>query len=77
MQVHLRSVRQRRYLTLRGLSALTGVTPANLQRIEMGKARPRPTTIRRLAEALGVDPSEIADFEDEERLGNSGHGGNQ
>jgi transcriptional regulator with XRE-family HTH domain len=52
---------------LRTLSALTqeelankaGLTPAAVARIERNEAEPRPSTLRKLAVALGVEPREI------------------
>jgi XRE family transcriptional regulator, regulator of sulfur utilization len=52
---------------LRTLSALTqeeladsaGITATALSRIERNEAEPRPSTIRKLAAALGVEPREL------------------
>jgi transcriptional regulator with XRE-family HTH domain len=52
---------------LRTLNALTqaelaekaGLTTAAVARIERDEAEPRPTTLRKLAEALGVQPREL------------------
>ncbi len=52
---------------LRTLSALTqeeladkaGLTVTALSRIERNQAEPRPSTLRKLAEALGVSPAQI------------------
>ena len=52
---------------LRTLSALTqeeladraGITPTALSRIERNEAEPRPSTLRKLAAALGVEPREL------------------
>ncbi len=54
---------------LRILSALTqaelaqkaGLTPAAVARIERNEAEPRMTTLRKLAETLGVDPAELVE----------------
>jgi transcriptional regulator with XRE-family HTH domain len=52
---------------LRTLSALTqeeladraGITATALSRIERNEAEPRPSTLRKLAAALGVEPREL------------------
>lgn len=53
----LRESRQRQALTLRELSALSEVAYDSIHAIETGKQQPRPSTVRRLALALGVEPS--------------------
>jgi transcriptional regulator with XRE-family HTH domain len=56
----LREIRLRRGLSQADLSAITGVTEFTISEIESGKrANPRPSTLRKLARALGV---EVADF---------------
>ena len=53
---HLRDARA---LTQDELAEKAGITVAALSRIERNNAEPRPTTRRKLAKALGVDPSEL------------------
>ena len=60
----LREWRRRRALTLRGLGALAGVSYDSIHAIETGKQEPRPSTVRKLAEALSVAPDVF--FADEE-----------
>jgi transcriptional regulator with XRE-family HTH domain len=63
----LREWRLRRALTLRELGVLAGVSYDSIHAIETGKQEPRPTTVRKLAEALGVAPDVFfADGEIEE-----------
>lgn len=51
----LKADRERAMLSLRELSERSGVARDNLANIEKGKTkRPHPSTLRRLAEALGV-----------------------
>jgi len=50
----VRWARERVGLTLDGLSKASGLSIAALHRIETGAAKPRPTTTRKLATALGV-----------------------
>ncbi len=54
--MRLRELRLRRALTLRGLGVLSGVAYDTIHGIETGKHRPRPSTVRKLADALGVEP---------------------
>ena len=60
----LRELRRRRALTLRDLGTLAGVTYDGIHALEVGKHQPRPSTVRKLADALGVDPAVL--FSDEE-----------
>ena len=55
----LRELRERRALSLRGLSALSGVNYNSIWRIEAGRTGAQPRTVRRLAAALGVEPEEL------------------
>jgi transcriptional regulator with XRE-family HTH domain len=55
----VKGLRDKRALTQEELAAKAGLTVAALSRIERNNAEPRPTTRRKLAEALGVDPSEL------------------
>jgi transcriptional regulator with XRE-family HTH domain len=55
----VKRLRDRRALTQGELADRAGLTVAALSRIERNNAEPRPTTRRKLAEALGVDPSEL------------------
>jgi transcriptional regulator with XRE-family HTH domain len=62
MQVRLREVRQQKFVTQEELSERTGITVANISRIEGGRQRPRISTVRKLAEGLGVLPEELVDW---------------
>ena len=55
----VKRLRDERALTQSELAEKAGLTVAALSRIERNNAEPRPTTRRKLAEALGVDPSEL------------------
>ena len=61
----LRELRLRRALTLRELGVLSGVAYDTIHGIETGKHQPRPTTVRKLADALNVTPDVF--FSDSER----------
>ena len=56
----LRAIREARFMTQGELAAKAGLTNATVSRLERGRRRPRLSTIRRLAEALGVPPSALA-----------------
>ena len=56
--ISLREHRERRALTQRELATLAAMTQATIVRLEGGHDA-RPTTVRKLAEALGVSPAEL------------------
>jgi len=56
----LRILRESRGLTLDELSLLTGIASSNLSQIETGKTDPRWSTIMRIINALGVEPSALS-----------------
>jgi transcriptional regulator with XRE-family HTH domain len=58
----LKAARAARLLTVRGLAEAAGVAPSTVYLIENGRSVPRFEAIRKLSEALGVDPAEIAEF---------------
>jgi transcriptional regulator with XRE-family HTH domain len=55
----LRRARWSRALSQRELSRKTGVAFDTISRLEAGKQRAQPKTIRRLARALDVEPAQI------------------
>jgi transcriptional regulator with XRE-family HTH domain len=57
----LKRQRTRRALTQAELAELAGVTTATVARIERDEIEPRMTTLRKLAEALEVDPAELVE----------------
>lgn len=60
----LRHLRHRKALTLRELGEESGVSYATIWRIENGHSEVRPSTIRKLARAFGVDTAELVVTED-------------
>lgn len=60
----LRIARERALLTQEELAARAGVQPFTISRIERNKVEPRFSTIRKLAEVLGMDPRELIGDED-------------
>lgn len=55
----LRDVRQRKALTQQQLADRAGVNRVTIARIEGGEDEPFPTTVRKVADALGVEPSDL------------------
>lgn len=55
----LRQIRRERALSQRDLSRITGVAHDSICQLETGKREAQPKTIRKLAEALGVEPKEL------------------
>jgi transcriptional regulator with XRE-family HTH domain len=59
MNGNLKMLRQRRALSLSDLALLSQVSRVTINRIENGKQKPSPRTIRRLAEALQVSVEDL------------------
>jgi transcriptional regulator with XRE-family HTH domain len=55
----LRRLREKRGLSQETLAHESGITTSSLNRIESGAAAPGWSTVRRLAEALGVSLAEL------------------
>jgi len=55
----LREARNLAFLTQRELAEKAGMTQATIARLETGQTKARPTTTRRLAQALGIEPKEL------------------
>ncbi len=55
----LRDIRKRALLTQQGLADKSGVGVTTIIRIEGNQVEPQGRTIRKLAEALGVEPHEL------------------
>jgi len=51
--------RRRRALAVRDLSARSGVGTSTINRLELGRQLARPSTVRKLADALDIDPTEL------------------
>jgi transcriptional regulator with XRE-family HTH domain len=56
---NVRDLRTLSALTQTELAAKAGITATALSRIERNEAEPRPSTLRKLATALGVEPSTL------------------
>ncbi len=58
----LKRLRQERFLSQRDLAEKAGVSPTTIMHLEKGEsADPRLSTVRKVAEALGVDPNSLVD----------------
>lgn len=55
----MRNLRRDSVLSQRELSRMTGVAFDTISRLETGNQRAQPKTIRKLANALGVEPREL------------------
>ena len=55
----LKTLRIRRALTQEELAQRAGLSKNAVNRLEVDKAEPRMSTLRKLAKALHVDPSEL------------------
>ncbi len=55
----MRRIRRERALSQRDLTRMTGIAFDTISRLETGKQRAQPRTIRKLADALGVEPREL------------------
>jgi transcriptional regulator with XRE-family HTH domain len=59
----LRATRERRALSQRELADMAGVSRTTIVSLEQGADSPFPSTIRKLARALGVAPDELMEPE--------------
>jgi transcriptional regulator with XRE-family HTH domain len=55
----LQELRVERALTLRALGERSGVAYDTINKLELGRRPAHASTIRKLAEALGVEPKEL------------------
>jgi transcriptional regulator with XRE-family HTH domain len=59
MRLLLKHWRARRMLTMQQLAERSGVAFTTIYRLEHGLSEARPTTIQKLAAALGIEPEEL------------------
>jgi transcriptional regulator with XRE-family HTH domain len=57
----LRTLRERRFLSHRDLAKRAGVSPTTILNLEAGRVEAQRSTVRKLAEALEVDPTELVE----------------
>ena len=55
----LKQLRRQRALSQQDLERMTGVVQSTISRLEANQRPARPSTVRKLAEALGVEPQEL------------------
>lgn len=55
----IKAARERKVWGQAELARMAGISPNTLYRIEAGTHTPRPVTIRRIAEVLGIEPGEL------------------
>ncbi|MBF8265486.1 MAG: transcriptional regulator [Dehalococcoidia bacterium] len=56
---NIRRLREMRALSQRDLAALAGISVTTVNRVETGLRHPIPSTVRKLAQALGVSPDKL------------------
>lgn len=59
MNGRLQQIRETRALSRKDLADKAGVNESTIYRAERGETRLRPSTIRKLAKALDVEPDEL------------------
>jgi len=69
MSEKIKKLRQQQALSLSDLARMTKLSRVTINRIENGKQKPMPKTIRRLAKALGVSVQELTSEEAESHQG--------
>ena len=57
----LRTLREARFLSHRDLAKRADVSPTTVLNLEAGRVEAQRRTVRKLAEALGVDPAELVE----------------
>ena len=60
----IQAARERKVYARSELAKLAGLSYMGLYRIETGMRQPRPSTIRKIAAALGVDPITLVNEKD-------------
>lgn len=66
----LERLRINRGWTQRDLAARSGVAAPTISRLESGLQRPHPSTLRKLANALGIEPVDLIEWDSEPNQGN-------
>lgn len=59
MNGHLKQIREIRVLSRKELAQQSAVNASTIYRAERGQTKLRPSTVRKLAQALGVPPDEL------------------
>lgn len=56
----IRELRLRKLLSQRELAERAGVSETTIVKLELGATRPHPSTLRKIAAALGIEAEEMA-----------------
>ena len=59
MNAQLKRIRESRVLSRKDLAEQSDVAESTIYRAERGQTKLRPSTVRKLAQALGVPPDEL------------------
>ena len=58
----LREHRHARFISIEDLAAKAGVSTKTIVDTELGRTQPKFRTIRKISEALGIEPSDVVEF---------------
>jgi transcriptional regulator with XRE-family HTH domain len=58
----LRDIRRGKLISIEALAELAGVSTKTIVEIELGRSLPRLRTIKKLSEALEVEPASVEEF---------------
>jgi transcriptional regulator with XRE-family HTH domain len=58
----MRQHRHARFISIEDLAEKAGVSTKTIVDTELGRTRPKFRTIRKISEALGIDPAAVAEF---------------
>ncbi len=58
----LRELRIRKLMSQKALALAAGVAPATIGQAELGRQTPRLLSMRRICNALGVEPVDVTEF---------------
>ena len=58
----LREHRHARFISIEDLAAKAGVSTKTIVDTELGRTQPKFRTIRKISEALDIDPAEVVEF---------------
>jgi len=58
----LREQRHAKFISIEDLAEKAGVSTKTIVDTELGRTQPRFRTIRKISEALGISPADVAEF---------------
>ena len=62
MELTLKAWRAERLYSIQNLADRAGVSTRTIVQIEHGRQHPKPTTMRKISKALGVEPRSVVEF---------------